>query len=62
MKSDERKAYIEAVQCMLSSPSKSDPIAVPGARVRQASVVNRIQCNHALTRSRTATTISSPCT
>jgi tyrosinase len=35
MGSDERKAYIEAVQCMLSSPSKSNPVEVPGARVRQ---------------------------
>jgi hypothetical protein len=52
MESDERKAYIEAVQCMLSSPSKSDPVEVPGARVRQASVPNRIQCNHLLTHPR----------
>jgi tyrosinase len=34
MSSNERKAYIKAVKCMLSSPSKSDPIKVPGAKNR----------------------------
>ncbi|KAK1990894.1 Di-copper centre-containing protein [Colletotrichum falcatum] len=32
--SAERKDYIRAVQCMLSSPSKSDPAFAPGARNR----------------------------
>jgi hypothetical protein len=32
----ERKEYIKAVKCLMSSPSKSDPVNVPGARVRQA--------------------------
>ncbi|KAH7067656.1 hypothetical protein BKA63DRAFT_479709 [Paraphoma chrysanthemicola] len=30
----ERKAYIKAVQCMITSPSKSDPVKVPGAKTR----------------------------
>ncbi|KAE8844261.1 hypothetical protein PTNB85_02526 [Pyrenophora teres f. teres] len=34
MSAEERKAYISAVQCMYSSPSKSDPALVPGARTR----------------------------
>jgi tyrosinase len=34
MSTTERKAYISAVQCMFSSPSKSDPARVPGARTR----------------------------
>ncbi|KAH7378447.1 hypothetical protein DE146DRAFT_320127 [Phaeosphaeria sp. MPI-PUGE-AT-0046c] len=34
MGSDDRKAYITAVQCLMSSPSKSDPARVPGARTR----------------------------
>ena len=34
MSSKERKAYTTAVQCMLDSPSKSDPALVPGARNR----------------------------
>lgn len=34
MKASERKAYIKAVQCLISSPSKSDPALVPGARTR----------------------------
>lgn len=34
MSSSERKAYITAVQCMFTSPSKSDPAHVPGARTR----------------------------
>ncbi|KAK1969298.1 Di-copper centre-containing protein [Colletotrichum sublineola] len=32
--STERKDYINAVQCMLTSPSKSDPAFAPGARNR----------------------------
>jgi tyrosinase len=34
MGSNERKSYIKAVKCMFSSPSKSDPAKVPGARNR----------------------------
>ncbi|KAF1365762.1 Di-copper centre-containing protein [Lizonia empirigonia] len=34
MTGKERKAYTTAVQCMLSSPSNSDPSLVPGARNR----------------------------
>ena len=34
MSSKERKAYIKAVQCMFTSPSKSDPALVPGAKNR----------------------------
>jgi tyrosinase len=34
MSAKERKAYISAVQCMIAAPSKSDPVAVPGARTR----------------------------
>ncbi|KAJ4985270.1 FAD-binding domain-containing protein [Stagonosporopsis vannaccii] len=34
MSGKERKAYTTAVQCMLNSPSKSDPVLVPGARNR----------------------------
>ncbi|KAH7083569.1 hypothetical protein FB567DRAFT_87419 [Paraphoma chrysanthemicola] len=34
MSATERKAYIEAVQCMFSSPSKSDATVVPGAKNR----------------------------
>lgn len=34
MSGKERKAYTTAVQCILSSPSKSDPSLVPGARNR----------------------------
>lgn len=34
MSSNERKAYIKAVKCMLTSPSKSDSAEVPGARNR----------------------------
>jgi tyrosinase len=34
MSGKERKAYTTAVQCMLDSPSKSDPALVPGARNR----------------------------
>lgn len=34
MTGKEREAYTTAVQCMLSSPSKSDPSHVPGARNR----------------------------
>lgn len=34
MSSSEKKAYISAVKCMLSSPSKSDPALVPGAKSR----------------------------
>jgi hypothetical protein len=34
MGSSDRKAYIKAVKCMFSSPSKSDPVMVPGAKVR----------------------------
>jgi hypothetical protein len=34
MSGKERKAYTTAVQCMLDSPSKSDPVLVPGARNR----------------------------
>lgn len=32
--SQERKDYISAVQCLLTSPSKSDPEFAPGARNR----------------------------
>jgi hypothetical protein len=38
MESNERKAYIKAVQCIMSLRSKSDPAKVPGARVRQANM------------------------
>lgn len=34
MTSKDRKAYIKAVQCMFTSPSKSDPTKVPGAKNR----------------------------
>jgi tyrosinase len=34
MDANERKAYISAVQCVISSPSKSDPVQVPGAKTR----------------------------
>src|SRR5690242_1070495 len=34
MSGEERKAYTTAVRCMLDSPSKSDPVLVPGARNR----------------------------
>ncbi|KAF1934232.1 Di-copper centre-containing protein [Didymella exigua CBS 183.55] len=34
MSGKERKAYTTAVQCLLASPSKSDPALVPGARNR----------------------------
>jgi hypothetical protein len=38
MGSNDRKAYIKAVKCMFSSPSKSDPALVPGAKVRQVNM------------------------
>jgi tyrosinase len=31
---NERKSYISAVQCLIKSPSKSDPALVPGAKTR----------------------------
>lgn len=34
MSAKERKAYSSAVKCMYTSPSKSDPTLVPGARSR----------------------------
>jgi tyrosinase len=34
MSKKERKSYISAVQCLIKSPSKSDPTLVPGARTR----------------------------
>lgn len=34
MSAKERKAYSSAVKCMYTSPSKSDPELVPGARTR----------------------------
>lgn len=34
MTKQERKAYIDAVQCITSLPSKTDPKLVPGARTR----------------------------
>ncbi|KAL1611680.1 hypothetical protein SLS59_000399 [Nothophoma quercina] len=34
MSGKERKAYTAAVQCLLTSPSKSDPLLVPGAKNR----------------------------
>ena len=34
MNAKERKAYIGAVQCLLASPSRSDPVLVPGAKTR----------------------------
>lgn len=34
MSAKERKAYSTAVKCMYTSPSKSDPTLVPGARTR----------------------------
>ena len=30
----ERRKYIEAVQCLISKPSQSDPSFAPGARTR----------------------------
>ena len=34
LKATEQKAYIEAVKCLQSRPSVSDPALVPGARTR----------------------------
>ncbi|KAJ4364847.1 hypothetical protein N0V95_000596 [Ascochyta clinopodiicola] len=34
MSTKERKAYIDAVQCMFSAPAQSDPKLVPGAKTR----------------------------
>ncbi|KAH4022428.1 hypothetical protein HBI09_169210 [Parastagonospora nodorum] len=34
MSANERKGYIKAVKCLMSAPSKSDPVLVPGARTR----------------------------
>ncbi|KAH7398598.1 hypothetical protein BKA66DRAFT_546137 [Pyrenochaeta sp. MPI-SDFR-AT-0127] len=34
MRTEERKEYISAVQCLFSLPSRSDPVEVPGAKTR----------------------------
>jgi tyrosinase len=34
MNTKERKSYISAVQCMVTTPSKSNPEQVPGAKTR----------------------------
>jgi hypothetical protein len=49
MGSKDRKAYITAVKCMFSSPSKSDPAMIPGAKVRLKST-NAFDMKQPLTR------------